>query len=254
MYRYSCCILLLLIYISAGAQTLQQPVTLINTPAYTLRAGIQNFAVAPVILLTAPLSSTENCRCSYGCRVLPVTLLSFDGVRQNTVHVLLHWETTNEYQNTGFNVERSLGTATFFNNVGFVSAQLNNNTKKKYALNDPNNYDGISYYRLKQIDLDGNFTYSKIITVSGYSHKPTLKLYPNPAVKNIMVETYFATSGTAKLWITDAAQKLLLVHNFSYNKGSNFISVPVSSLSSGLYFIKILNNENVFLNDKFIKE
>ncbi|MBC7422357.1 MAG: T9SS type A sorting domain-containing protein [Ferruginibacter sp.] len=233
---------------------MQQPITLLNTPDYTVLAGIQNFAVAPVISAAVPLHSTENCRCSYGCMVLPVTLLSFDGVRQNIENVLLHWETTNEYQNTGFNVERSLGTATFFNTVAFVTAQLNNSTKKKYALNDPNNYDGISYYRLKQIDLDGNFTYSKIITVSGYSHKPTLKLYPNPAVKNMVVETYFAKSGNAKLWITDAAQKLLLVHDFSYNKGSNFITVPVSSLSSGLYFVKILNNDNVLLNGKFIVE
>ena len=236
-----------------GAQTLKQPVILIDPQSYTLIDSLQKLDVPPVSKPAVPISSSEACRCYAGCSTLPVTLLSFTGERINNENVLLRWETTNELQNKGFEVERSLGMPTSFNTIAFVAAQQNIGLKKKYTLNDPNNFDGISYYRLKQIDQDNNFTFSNIVAVKGFTLKASLKLYPNPAAANINISIYFAKSGNAKLWIMDAAQKILLVKNIACTKGNNLIAIPVKSFSAGIYFIKIINNDNVTLNGNFTK-
>ena len=254
LHKYFYLFLISITSLHANAQTLQQPVTLIDPQSYTLIDSLQNLEITSVTKPAVPISSTEDCRCSANCSPLPVTLLSFNGERTSNENILLRWETTNELQNSGFEVQRSLSLSTTFNDIAFVAAQQNAGLTKKYALNDANNFDGISYYRLKQIDQNNNFTFSNIVAVKGFTLKASLKLYPNPAAANVNINIYFPKSGNAKLWIMDATQKVLLVKNIAYNYGNNFIIIPVTSFCAGFYFVKIINNENVLLNGNFMKQ
>lgn len=113
--------------------------------------------------------------------VSPVELVSFTSVL-NENHIDLSWRTETEINNYGFNIERSEKNLNWLT-VGFVEGHGNSNSPKEYSFSD---YDielsGIYYYRLKQIDNDGTFEYSNIITV--YANLPDnfslSQNYPNP--------------------------------------------------------------------------
>lgn len=237
------------------AQTIPPPVVMTNVTAYTTLPVIKEFTLPPLphpnqgLLAYNPVS----CSCSSGCSPVSVTLLSFEGKRTNNATVLLNWKTTNEQQNKGFEVERALGNSNLFEMISFVPSQPGNSLKKKYELPDNNDFDGISYYRLKQVDLDGKFTYSKIVAVKGYSINPTMTLYPNPVRRNLVVDIYSPKMETAKLLLFDASQKEIMVQHISISKGSNIINMPVDLLSGGIYFVQIISSDNNVLNGKFIK-
>ena len=198
--------------------------------------------------------SDSICTCSFYTTTLPVTLLSFNATRINNNKVLLNWKTTNELQNKGFEVERSLGNTNLFEYINFVPALLNNSTEKKYTLSDNNNFDGLSYYRLKQIDLDDKFVYSKIEVVKGYTNTPTIKIYPNPVKAKLTATVNFIKKDLGKLLLFDATQKLLVTQNITINKGFNLYNIPVSFLTPCIYHIKIIGNEGETLMSSFIKE
>lgn len=198
--------------------------------------------------------SDSICTCSFNTSTLPVTLLSFNATRINNNKVLLNWKTTNELQNKGFEVERSLGNTNLFEYINFLPAQLNNSTEKKYTLSDNNNFEGPSYYRLKQIDLDDKFVYSKIEVVKGYINAPAINLYPNPVKDKLTVTVSFIKNDVGKLLLFDATQKLLVTQNIIIKKGFNLYNIPVSFLTPGIYYIKITGKEGETLMNLFIKE
>jgi hypothetical protein len=111
---------------------------------------------------------------------LPVSLLSFEAELVND-QVLLKWITTQEINNDFFTIEKSADLESF-ETVGNVRGQGNSKVRNAYSLTDPNPYSGRSYYRLKQTDYDGKFTYSKpqVILYEGVT-SPTLEVFPNPS-------------------------------------------------------------------------
>lgn len=195
----------------------------------------------------------QTCGCQVGCSVLPVSLLSFKGKRINADRVMLFWKTTNEIQNKGFDVERSTSGANNFKKIAFVPALQNNNVIKNYELPDDNNFNGISYYRLKQLDIDDRFTYSEIITVKGLGNNPTLRLYPNPAAAQLSAEIFTLKKGKARLSLLTTTQHLVMTKEIEVIAGLNIIQLPVGFLASGLYFIKVISSEEDVLVEKFIK-
>jgi type 1 fimbria pilin len=110
---------------------------------------------------------------------LPVALLSFDAVVSNN-EVVLQWTTASEINNDYFSIERSTDGRSF-ETVGIVNGAGNSNRLITYTKNDPEPVKGISYYRLKQIDYDGSFEYSQLVSVKFSETKPSeILLYPNP--------------------------------------------------------------------------
>ncbi|TAE44537.1 MAG: BspA family leucine-rich repeat surface protein, partial [Cytophagales bacterium] len=106
---------------------------------------------------------------------LPITLLSFEGKRTNENNVLLQWKTATELNNKGFEVQKS-NNVIDFKKITFVDGAGNSSVIKNYSLNIQNSDD--MYYRLKQIDFDGSFSYSNIIFVKGIEN--IVNVYPNP--------------------------------------------------------------------------
>ena len=119
----------------------------------------------------------------HGTSPLPVELLSFTG-KLNGTQVDLSWQTASEINNDYFTVERSAD-AINFEPIGRVDGKGNYNGKSDYAFTDFNPLEGTSYYRLKQTDFDGKFSYSDIISInyvlSSPFVQPAMKIYPNPA-------------------------------------------------------------------------
>ncbi len=116
---------------------------------------------------------------------LPVTLVDFQAKRSENDWVLVTWATVGEVNNQGFIVERRLSHETGFSETGFVDAATPGGHHKgllDYTFRDYNPHGSISYYRLKQVDIDGRFSYSVIRSVEGLrSAAVSLKAWPVPA-------------------------------------------------------------------------
>lgn len=95
--------------------------------------------------------------------VLPIELISFTGEPYGDFN-LLKWVTATEINNDFFFIERSID-GMFFEEVGFINGSGNSMSLKNYNLLDKEPYNGVSYYRLTQVDFDGNYTVSNIISV-----------------------------------------------------------------------------------------
>jgi len=116
--------------------------------------------------------------------VLPIELVSFNAI--TTQHeVQLAWVTASEENNDFFTIERS-DDATNFSAIGRVPGAGNSSQTLNYDFTDDEPFWGISYYRLKQTDYDGQYSYSSIIKVS-YNPDSEVTAYPNPVKEKLIV-------------------------------------------------------------------
>lgn len=112
---------------------------------------------------------------------LPVELTDFSGeIKNNTVQLV--WNTATEKNNYYFELERSENGVDFKKIVQLNSKAKNGNSSSflVYEAADPEPFSGTAYYRLKQVDFDGTFTFSDVITVEYEKQQAEFTIYPNP--------------------------------------------------------------------------
>ncbi len=184
---------------------------------------------------------------------LPVELSSFSAsiIEQG---VKLNWVTETEVGNYGFEVQRSVSEnqSSAWKNIGFVEGFGNSNSPKEYSFIDENVAGGNYSYRLKQIDTDGKFEYSKVIEID-FSTPLNYELsqnYPNPFNPSTKISFQIVETGFTSLKVYDAIGnevKTLVNENkpagtytvdFSARGGSAF-GGDAYTLPSGIYFYKL---------------
>ena len=109
---------------------------------------------------------------------LPIELLSFDG-NTSDQSIILNWHTASEQNNKGFYIEKTIDNVRW-DTIGYLEGKGNSNVTNNYFYEDTNPSFGLNYYRLKQVDFDGRFKYSKIISVNNNPITNKLHLFPNP--------------------------------------------------------------------------
>ena len=172
---------------------------------------------------------------------LPIRLLNFTAVPASQ-KVRIDWETASEYNNDFFSVERSKDGQSF---EQIFTKKGNKESKSNiwYTGFDNNPINGVGYYRLKQIDFDGKFTYSDIVSVD-YAPEQLYKLqvFPNPISDNFLQLHYFSEfNHLVELAIFTPAGKLIYKDNLEVVNGENAIIHEVSSIPTGIYILKIGN-------------
>lgn len=171
---------------------------------------------------------------------LPVELSSFSAVILEN-GVKLKWRTETEVSNYGFEVLRSSQNDKW-DVLGFVQGNGNSNSPKEYSFIDDKVTEGKYSYRLKQIDTDGKFEYSKVIEVDlGSLTKFKLsRNYPNPFNPSTTISFSLPQSGNVKLTVYNllGEQVAELVNEFR-EAGVYTINFTASNLNSGLYIYKI---------------
>jgi len=188
---------------------------------------------------------------------LPVTYTSFDAV-VNDKSVLLKWITAQEMNNSHFEVERSFDNNNF-STVGIVlDGFALNGTAKSYQFKDNSaELQGktMAYYRLKQIDLDGKATYSKVLAVRLQAKAGvTMQVSPNPFVENLNVRFNATENGSAQIRIMNSYGQTLLSKQSTISKGYNNIQVDgLKQLAAGMYIAQLLMNGTVIDNQRVIK-
>lgn len=156
----------------------------------------------------------------------PITLIEF-GVQEKEKKAYLNWTTAQETNNQGFEIERS-SNGVDFKNIGFVQGQGNSSELNNYSFIDEEPLSGINYYRLKQLDHDGQYEYSPIKKVTIELTRP-ITIYPNPATNVLYVQ---GAKSSATYAIYNLTGRLVQTSNVHEH-------INVSQLKTGLYIIKI---------------
>ncbi len=162
---------------------------------------------------------------------LPVSLAYFQS-QVLEEKIWLQWETTSETGSDRFELERSTDPRHGFQTIARIPA--GGDTAGSYSYADTNALPEISYYyRLKQLDQDNNYTYSKIVRVR-LSSDSTFVVYPNPASDEIMIRS---KEPILSAEIVDARGQTVVRKEYADSRESK---IPVSGLAPGLYTVKLV--------------
>lgn len=164
---------------------------------------------------------------------LPVTLIGFT-VSLEGQTAQLNWSTTSEQNSSGFDIQRSAN-ASDWTKIGFVASKSlgkNSTSRLQYKFTDVTPVKGLGYYRLKMVDLDGTFAYSRIQSVSQEDNQAPA-LYPNPVTNKLLIKNE-QKQKISQVLILDLAGRALI----------NIASIPsdgidVSSLPAGAYIVDL---------------
>lgn len=187
--------------------------------------------------------------------VLPVTLLDFSAAYVSSNNVKVAWTTTNEINAAYFEVERS-SDGTNFIGVAQVDASSSLDLTHFYSINDQlyNINGNIVYYRLRIVDNDGKYTYSKIILVKLDQPENNFSVYPNPVDNYAILNLYADKPDNGMLRLIDNSGRQILTKSFPITNGNNSIMVDqLGNLPRGIYIIQVMVNNNLY-NQKIIKK
>ena len=186
---------------------------------------------------------------------LPVELTSLT-VNATNKKVILNWQTATEVNNYGFEIHRqtgaSTGSATDWEKVGFVAGNGNSNSEKSYSFSDDltlnqtltlNNLALKLQYRLKQIDNDGTFGFSKVVEVEIKNIPSEFALeqnYPNPFNPTTTIKYSLPVKTNIKLSVYNSLGEIVAeLYNGEKQEGYHEVKFNSSNLSSGIYFYRI---------------
>jgi choice-of-anchor B domain-containing protein len=172
--------------------------------------------------------------------IFPVTLADFS-VSMLQDKVRLTWATETESNNSGFVVERS-SDGDNFEALETVPGAGNSSTRLEYATYDKNPVEGNNYYRLKQVDFDGNSTYSEIEIINFSIDRPELVVYPSPARagEKLHVEINTEMAHSVELSVFDMMGRKLTAEMLDITPGQQVIDLNTTSAwASGTYLVRL---------------
>ncbi len=185
--------------------------------------------------------------------ILPIKLVTFEA-NVNEDHVALKWITESEINNDYFTIEKSKD-ARNWENVLIVNGAGNSNQVMEYYDIDNQPLNGISYYRLKQTDFNGVFTYSNIVPVK-YEKKLNLEmsLFPNPVERGHELKIQFSEIANTEVLIVirDTKGQEYYSKAVLHNEDGVIVAIPMDKeIPAGLYLVTA-SSENQMYSKKLI--
>lgn len=207
------------------------------------RNGVANVVTTAVTNVTP----TELTLASFNTP-LPLRWRQVTAYRQGAQKALIQWSASAVASTAFFEVERSLD-GVRWNRIGALVTALNTSGEQFYQQQDLTITATKTYYRIKQVDHDGSFTYSAIVAVNAVGEAITLLLYPNPAYKEVLV-----TSGGASMQaLTVYAANGQLVRHQSLTGVYNH-RLSVQHLPAGSYSLQVRFTDGTTTTHSFIKQ
>ena len=177
---------------------------------------------------------------------LPISLVSFNG-DCNSSTIDLKWTTASESNNKMFFIEESQDAKNWVT-IRTVSGSGNSNTNKNYAETVSSNFSAGSYFRLTQVDFNGNSkSFDPIFVNCEQSFSNEVSIMPNPVVDMANVTIGSSVEMDVNMTLFSSAGQILFAQKIKVNKGSNSIRLDMSALPSGAYHLNITNNKKIEL-------
>jgi len=171
----------------------------------------------------------------YPASIVPVKWNDISATEEKD-HNLISWSTSVEVNNDFFQVEYSENGIDFIR-LSKVEGAGDATSLQEYFYEDYHFQSSTAYYRIKQVDFDGNYEYSEIVVVQRNDTKENIKLFPNPARDELFVSN-LKTNSSYK--IVDVLGNL---HELKINNSNaSYTNLDIADLSSGLYYIEIKDN------------
>lgn len=216
--------------------------------SFALDGDIAEIIIYDTVLSSANRTTVEQYLANrYGITsgALPVELSSFSANYYNG-KVLLNWKTETEVNNFGFEIEKTVNNGNLnlnWQKIGFVNGAGNSNSRKDYSFSDNNISKGNYFYRLKQLDSDGKFTYSKQIEININEIPKAFELYQNyPNPFNPSTRIKYAVSDKQNICIklyNILGKELITLVNELKEPGYYEIEFDASKLAAGVYFYSL---------------
>jgi Zn-dependent metalloprotease len=173
---------------------------------------------------------------------LPVTLVKFEG-KHSTEGNQLKWVTTAEENSDYFAVERATDVKNF-SEIGRVAGHGNSAITNNYTFTDGKYVKGFNYYRLRSVDKDGSYAYSKIVGIDAKNLRDT-KFYPNPVQSVLKIELPDVDMDKVTVKVKNVSGQVIIEkNNVKTTKG--IITQDVSKLSSGVYQVVISDDRSSY--------
>ena len=188
---------------------------------------------------------------SLDCVPLPIDLMSFTGDATELGNEL-YWKTMAEINNDYFVIESSVDAGNF-SPIGNIDGAGNSVQPIDYYFLDQDPIAGVTYYRLKQVDFDGKFSYSDIVAVKRLS-AGEIVLTPNPVKDILNIEINVTEGGLYSFALTDLLGSTIQ-KDVALSKGNNQIKWDVfKELAQGFYVLKIIDNNGALIStNKLVK-
>ena len=172
---------------------------------------------------------------------LPITLYDFKGELGND-RAILTWTTSSEFNNKGFYLERSFDGQNFAS-ITFVNGYGTSAMPRSYSYSDLDLSNGILYYRLKQVDINGKFTHSKVVRLQ--SRGGSVRVLPNPFKSSITVLFGESVTTVEAQLITVSGSKLFNKKLTVNGQSSTMLDFSSLNLAKGNYILSLLYNGKV---------
>ena len=177
--------------------------------------------------------SNDDAASIYTAAPLPVTLVSFQAKTENNL-VRLTWQTTQEENSDRFEIERS-SNGKNWNKLGSVASHGESNVLRDYSFVDQTPLSGTNLYRLKIVDRDATYEYSRMESVDfrNANMMNAAAIYPNPSAGNFRINEKISI---AKIELFNSSGSLISADHYKLGEGN---SIQAESLLSGLYILKL---------------
>lgn len=247
-------------YLTICKNTSGSPTTWIDiggsgAPAYS---GGANLA-GSVTSTSAPTAFNSFSRFTLGSKLLgwnplPIELISFTATpNQNKVD--LKWITASETNNDYFTIEKTKDGHTF-EFVSQVDGAGNSTSRLNYISEDLNPYQGVSYYRLKQTDFNGQFTYSHLVAVEFKNNTNfDINVYPNPNDgEEVAILISSQVNDEVLINITDVTGKKIFSKTIIFTSNQSNINIDLDEiLVAGVYFVTAISNKETISKKLIVK-
>ncbi len=188
-------------------------------------------------------SNTSNFTIPVTFGTLPVILTNFSGA-WNGGSIELSWTTSMEINSAKFIVEKS-NDGSSWQTFATVDAAGNSSISKNYSTTDAQPF-AVTYYRLKQVDLDGAYVYSKILSMTGKgTNSLSVKVFPNPVISSATITTSSTENKTVHIKLFSNNGVMVKEMTRQIIAGTNNIDIPsVNTLANGIYTITMDDSGN----------
>ncbi|MES2733504.1 MAG: T9SS type A sorting domain-containing protein [Bacteroidota bacterium] len=213
----------------------------IGTTGTITSTYLTTFGLSPVALTFAGVSTEFN-------NPLPIRLLDFTGKLAKGV-VILDWKTASEENSSHFEIERSNDGESFIS-IGRIQASGSTRQKEQYGFTDQQPLPGTSYYRLKMVDANGSYDYSKRVSIQNAENavnNESVVLYPNPVAGNepLKLQVFNAESKPYLVAIYDLQGQELSSATYAVGEGVSDLTISAGlNLPQGMYIVWVRSQSN----------